>query len=311
MNHFLLIVAAVATMSVTALSQGWEAVNSPTDDIITAICALDDKTLFIVTAKGAAARTDDAGKHWRISPVASDIYLDDISFVDSKTGIVCGRKGALYRTADGGATWENLSLSDTNVWLMDAEMFNSQTGLIIGMASDTARRLQGLLLRTTDGGRSWRPQPRLGMGYSEILYRPGEAVYLLSMGQLHLSRDLGKNWETVPTVEGVIARTLSIRGQGGILAGPDGMSAYSSDGGRTWSKSDASAQCVYIAAELVDDNVGYVGGVPQILMRTADGGRTWKQELMARSFDVLDLCLVGKRLYAVGRDGGIIAKKVR
>jgi photosystem II stability/assembly factor-like uncharacterized protein len=151
----------------------------------------------------------------------------------------------------------------------------------------------------------------LGLGYAEILYNQGGPVYLLSFGYLHSSDDLGKSWKSAKTFDGPAARTVSIVGKTGILAGPNGMCAFSSDTGRTWTKLDQWSDKIYIAAEMIDEEVGYIGGANAIIMRTTDGGRTWKVELMAKSFDVLDMCLIGDRLFAVGSKGGIIAKKVK
>ena len=311
MRDFISIILALLILRSAAASQGWQVVNSPFEDNITGICSVHPDTFFIVTNKGNCGRTYDAGKSWQVVPVAADVHLEDVSFADSKLGVGCGRSGALYRTVDGGSTWESISLTDTIPWFMDVEMFNAQTGLVIGMTRDSVSPLQGLAFRTTDGGRSWKKQKMLGLGYSEILYRPGGPVYLLSFGQLNYSHDLGKSWKSFKTVEGMAARTVSIFGKTGVLAGPNGMCAFSSDTGKTWTKLDQWSDKIYIAAEMIDEKVGYIGGARSTIMRTPDGGRTWKAELMARSFDVLDMCLIGDRLFAVGSKGGIIAKKVK
>jgi len=311
MRNFITIIWALLILCSSVVSQGWEVVNSPTEENITGICSVHPDTFFIVTNKGNLARTDDAGKSWQVFGVAADITLEDVSFSNSRRGVVCGRNGAIYLTNDGGVTWKNKSIVDTLPWFMDVEMFDAQTGLVIGMTRDSASPFGGLAFRTTDGGQTWKKQKQLGLGYSEILYHPQGPVYLLAFGRLHHSDDLGKSWKSVKTVEGLPARTISIFGKTGILAGPQGMFAFSSDSGKTWTKLEKWSDKLYIAAELVNEKVGYVGGTNATMMRTADGGRTWKRELMAISFDVLDMCLIGDRLFAVGSDGSIIAKKVR
>lgn len=311
MRDFITVILALLIICSSAASQDWKIVNSPVEDNITGICWVHPDTFFIVTSKGNCARTYDGGKNWQVVRVAAGIHLEDVSFADSKLGVVCGRSGVLYRTVDGGATWESKSLKDTIPWFMDVEMFDAQTGLVIGMTRDSASPLRGLALRTTDSGLTWKKQKPLGLGYAEILYNRGGLVYLLSFGQLHSSDDFGKSWKSARTVDGMVARAVSIVGKTGILAGPNGMCAFSSDTGQTWTKLDQLSDKIYIAAEMVDEEVGYIGGTNATIMRTADGGRTWTAELMARSFDVLDMCLIGDRLFAVGSKGGIIAKKVK
>jgi photosystem II stability/assembly factor-like uncharacterized protein len=311
MRDFITVILALSILCSSAASQDWKIVSSPTEDNITGICSVHPDTFFIVTSKGNCARTYDGGKSWQVAQVAAGIHLEDVSFADSKLGVVCGRSGVLYRTVDGGATWESKSLKDTIPWFIDVEMFDAQTGLVIGMTRDSASPLRGLALRTTDSGLTWNKQKPLGLGYAEILYNRGGPVYLLSFGQLHSSDDFGKRWKSAKTVDGLAARTVSIFGKTGLLAGPNGMCAFSSDTGQTWTKLDQWSEKIYIAAEMIDEEVGYIGGANATVMRTADGGHTWKAELMARSFDVLDMCLIGDRLFAVGSNGGIIAKKVK
>lgn len=311
MRNLIAISVLFLVVSTTVGAQGWEAVTFPLEENITGVCFVHPDTGMVVTAKGKYARTDNAGKTWKVGQVTTDIPLEDVSFVNSKLGVVCGRNGALYLTSDGGSTWENKSLKDTLPWFSDVEMFDSRIGLVIGMTRDSASPLSSLVYRTTDGGKTWKKQKPLGIGCSEIQYDPGEQVYLLAFGLLYTSYDLGQNWKSVKTVDGVLARTMAIFGKTGILAGPQGMKAYSSDSGKTWTKLEKWSDMIYIASEMVDEKVGYIGGTKATIMRTTDGGRSWNQELMAKSFNVLDICLIGDRLYAVGSDGGIIFKKVR
>jgi photosystem II stability/assembly factor-like uncharacterized protein len=305
------LISLILLLASPVVGQDWQVVNVPLDENITSVCFVHPDTGFVVTTKGKIGRTFDAGKTWKVSLVAANIQLEDLSFVNSRLGMVCGRNGVLYRTVDGGETWENKSLKDTIPWFLDVEMFNSKTGLVIGLSRDSLSPFGSLVYRTTDGGVTWKKQKPVGLGCSELQYRPGEPVYLLAFGKIYVSHDLGKSWQSYKTVEGLLARTLSIRGKTGILGGPNGMGAYSADSGKTWTTLDLGMDKIYIAAELVDEQVGYLGGYPSTMMRTSDGGKTWKQELMARSFNVLDMCLIGDRLYAVGSEGGMIFKKVK
>ncbi len=310
------IIIAVITLLTAVFSvshsQEWKTVASPFTETITGICALSPDTLFIVTGKGNIARTTDGGKNWKAISVAPNVPLEDISFADAKVGVVCGRNGAIYRTTDGGGTWENCSWWDKTPWLMDVEMLTPEVGVIIGMTRNTVSPLKGICLRTTDGGKTWKQQTSLGLGYSELLYHPGEGLYLLSFGKLHFSRDLGKTWESRNTADGLVARTFSLKGKTGIMAGPSGMFAYSSDSGKTWIKPEQWSNTLYITSELVDEKEGYIAGKDALIMRTTDGGKTWKREpLEEKEFDILDMCLAGDYLFAVGSKGKILVKKAK
>ncbi len=301
----------VMLVATSVAAQGWQVAISPTDETITGICAIHPDTIFIVTAGGNFARTGDACRTWQVFRVRDTAHLEDVSFANSQLGLICGRNGAIYRTTDGGGNWSDKSPADTMPWFTDVEMLDERIALVIGMTRDSASPFEGLQYRTTDGGRTWAKVASVGLGYAELLHLSGGPVCLLSFGRLHRSDDRGKTWSTVPTVEGASARTFSILGGTGIMAGPDGMFAFSSDSGRTWSKLNKWANKLFIAAQLVSESEGYAGGLGASMMRTTDGGRTWQSELLARSFDVLDLCLVGNRLYAVGSEGAIIYKPIK
>ena len=86
-------ILAVVFVAASAAAQGWQAVKSPTNETITGICAIHPDTLFIVTAGGNFARTDDACRTWQVFGVKDDIHLEDISFASARVGLVCARSG--------------------------------------------------------------------------------------------------------------------------------------------------------------------------------------------------------------------------
>ena len=311
MKTFSAMILILLAAGLPAAAQEWENVRSPFDQHITGICAVHADTLFLVTDKGQFARTVDGGWNWQVTTVADKVHLEDVSFIDSRLGVACGRNGALWLTTDGGANWQSKSLPDTLPWFMDVEMFDAATGLVIGMPRDSANPLDGLAFRTTDSGQTWHKIERIGMGYTEICYQPGAPVYLLSFGYIHRSDDLGGHWNTVKIPDGMAARAISIEGRTGIMAGPSGMFAWSTDSGKTWTNLGGWSNQLFIAAQLVDESIGYAGGYEGVMKRTTDGGKTWHDDALPRKFTILDMCLAGNRLFAVGQDGNIIAKKVR
>ena len=305
----LLIVLSIGT---TVFSQGWNKVDFPSTEKITGACFVHPDTGYVVTSEGKCYRTFDAGRLWEGFDVTFGRTLEDLYFFNADTGFVCGQAGALYVTYDAGYTWEDMSFDDTTAWLFDVEMFSQSHGMAIGLKADKDSRFGGFALRTTDGGKSWKSQKSLGMGYSRILIGADSTVYLVSFGRLHVSRDLGKKWESRVTHEGSPARTLAAHGKTMVLAGMAGTIYYSHDRGQTWSPSQQSDEKLFLAAVMVNDSVGFIGGINTTILRTADGGRTWNEELMVVSpFQVHDMLLTGNRLYAVGSGGNIIYKEVR
>ena len=169
--------------------------------------------------------------------------------------------------------------------------------------------MASIALRTTDGGKTWKLLEPMGMAYSEILYdKPGRKLFLMSLGKMHISNDGGSKWKSLFTVEGVPARTFSIFGNTGIMAGPKGVCAYSADSGKTWYKNSRGASEHFVSSALVDSKRGYIAGLDGLMLATKDGGRTWEPEKLPETFLVLDMYVNGKNVYAVGTEGVILYK---
>ncbi len=295
----------------TAGAQGWQTVPIPASEQLTAVFFVDSDTGYVAGSQGKIYRTFDQGQTWESFPISPGITVEDLYFHNSDTGFACGRRGTIFATYDAGYNWINKSLSDTLPWFFDIEMFDRDNGLIIGATREPDKPMNGISLRTTDGGISWSKMPPIGMGLSEIATIPGKAALFTSFGRINESRDNGKTWTTRVTHNGSPARTLSIKGSTGLIAGPNGMIHYSKDTGNTWYVVEQPYDKVFIASVLVSDQIGYLGGVNTPIMKTEDGGRTWTEESGTKDFVVFDMCVTGQNVWAVGPQGKIMSKPVK
>jgi photosystem II stability/assembly factor-like uncharacterized protein len=310
MKNFTPYLLALLLLPAIVKSQGWTNVNIPLTEPITGISFVSRDTGYIVTATGKVAGTTDGAKTWSIGTVAKNMVFEDVCFVNGKRGFICGRKGMVFRTVDGGLSWTPWSSGDTAHYFSCIEMKDSLTGYLIGLHRKPDNPMTSVAYRTSDGGKTWQPSQTVGMGYAQMTKAYGK-LFLLSFGTLHNSSDFGKTWNSNMTTNGDPGRALAIKGKTGIIGGSAGMRSYSSDSGKTWQLAKPDSGNVFIAAELIDEQTGYMGGAPSALYVTNNGGLTWGRELPARQFDILDFCLIEDRLYAVGAKGGIVYKKVR
>ena len=111
-------------------------------------------TVFVYGSKNIFASTT-TGRTWRKVRLPRKTLIQAVDFVTPRTGFALGQDGQVYKTRNRGENWSDLSGVGTD----DA------TGLSFSTATRgflTLKRFGsepfGHVLRTTDGGRTWRPQ---------------------------------------------------------------------------------------------------------------------------------------------------------
>lgn len=306
-----LLALLLLTFATGAQSADWQKIEIPVNENLSGISFLNRDTGILVTQYGRYLLTEDAGKNWNSYSEKPPVALEDIDFYSEKVAAICGRGGRLYITTTGLDGWQNVSLPDTTPWLLDVEMFDDTTGLVIGTTRNPDNFYEGLTLRTTDGGKTWNPLTQLGYGLAQIQVADDGTVMVLSFGKLSESKDKGFSWTSHLTFDGEPCRTFSMHGQHGIMGGLNGMCAYTEDRGQTWNIARQNLDYVLIASAMVSDKVGYLGGSKGVLIRTDDGGANWTQETLPETFDIFDMQLVGNRLFIVGTEGHMLYKDLK
>jgi photosystem II stability/assembly factor-like uncharacterized protein len=111
-----------------------------------ALFAYGSKNIFVSTT---------SGRTWRKVRLPRKTLIQAVDFVTSRTGFALGQDGQVYKTRNRGESWSDLSGVGSD----------NATGLSFSTATRgflTLKRFAvdgyGYLLRTTDGGRTWRPQ---------------------------------------------------------------------------------------------------------------------------------------------------------
>ena len=96
----------------------------------------------------------DAGATWRPIPLRKGMFVADVSFVSPKAGYVVSRFG-LWHTSKAGRSWQRVaSLGPAAVYGVDFS--DARHGYAI--VNRLGAFVGGFVLRTSDGGVTWRPQ---------------------------------------------------------------------------------------------------------------------------------------------------------
>jgi photosystem II stability/assembly factor-like uncharacterized protein len=96
----------------------------------------------------------DAGASWRRVLLAKRMFLTDVSFVSAKVGYVVSG-GRVWRTANGGRSWTSFGSTGAST-VFGIDFADARHGYAI--VNRFGAFVAGFLLRTSDGGATWRPQ---------------------------------------------------------------------------------------------------------------------------------------------------------
>ncbi len=102
--------------------------------------------------------TDDDGKQWQVvneQPPYGAWGVADFVFVDRQHGWFTSNHIGLFATADGGRTWGTVAVPGSDYALADIQFLTPTQGFV--GAHVYAQEQRDTILRTDDGGASWRP----------------------------------------------------------------------------------------------------------------------------------------------------------
>jgi len=279
----------------------WEKVASRPGTFVRAVAFVDRDNGFIgnvgtdyypgVTDETPLYRTRDGGRTWAavntgaatIKGVcaidiltAKRIYQGKLQprTVIHAAGRVGGPTGML-RSTDGGESWQVIDLRAHAGMILDVKFFDENTGLVFAATDPDAAQAEGLVLRTTDGGKTW----------SEV-YRSGRKLELIWKASFPEGGDTG--YATVQSYDSERTTQLVIR---------------SDDKGKTWREiemaQDKTARQFGIG--FVSKDVGFVGTAAGGFA-TKDGGKTWERAPIAPAANKFQAVPLGKgmRVFAIG-----------
>lgn len=155
---------------------------------LNAVHFLDELTGWIVGEFGVILKTEDGGKTWLRKESPTEYTLYDVFFVNNERGVIAGAEGGVYITNDAGENWikQEVSISqhmfDISVVGDDIHLVGQDGYYVVGSFKEnakwTAKRTgvyiwlnsiyfwnqkegyaaggRGTIVKTTDGGLSWK-----------------------------------------------------------------------------------------------------------------------------------------------------------
>jgi len=160
----------------------WTPVEADNIGVVAGICGIDivrrDRSTVIhaagrVGGPAAMLRSSDGGASWRVLDLREHAGMVlDVKFFDAETGFVCAASASdmsqanatILHTTDGGETWAPVYRSARpfeNCWKMSFSSRRVGYATVQNYAEGVSERL---VIKTTDGGASWRELPLVNDG---------------------------------------------------------------------------------------------------------------------------------------------------
>jgi photosystem II stability/assembly factor-like uncharacterized protein len=190
-----------------------------------------------------------------------------------------GRVGGptfLIRSLDGGKTFKSQSLDAVAAMVLDVHFFNAREGLIFAASDADVEKSHGRILRTEDGGQSWK-----------VVYESTRGFELMWKAHFPTAQT---GYATLQTYD---------------PKAPQNFVLKTVDGGRSWVEMvlTQEAGVRQFGVGFVNENEGYVGTTTGGY-ETRDGGKTWQRVNFGKGVNRVRVLQEGSKvsLFAIGLD---------
>ena len=291
---------------------------------LTLLHMLDASNGWALT-KTALLRTTDGGAHWKdVTPPrarltadsktaflnAAQVWIAIPSFPDPRTSIPSPVGPRIFSTSDGGQTWQSSVVSTGQGSFKIAQMTfaTAQDGWILFNQGGSGGAEQVVVVRTTDGGKTWAevtrvlpastdgpPPGKLPFGGTKtgIVFINASTGWItgsdsVSIAWLFVTRDGGQNWsqQQLSPPTGVSLAPFSLlppmffSASEGILPVKVGDATtviyVTHDGGTSWQPT-APISASPASVTFLDGQHGWVTN-GTALFATSDGGHSWTRQ---------------------------------
>jgi photosystem II stability/assembly factor-like uncharacterized protein len=273
--------------------EAWTLIWTKQGTYVRALEFIDENTGFLgnvgpgyfpgVTDRQPLYVSHDGGVHWTAVKLAQGAQITgvcaiDVLKLDGKVAAVraggrVGGPAGMLESFDGGESFRARDMSRVTGMILDIHFVDANTGFIAGASAPEEDKAHARILKTSDGGRSWR------------------AVF-------DSDRAGDVNWKLAfPSAKVGYATIISYQAPADEARG---YVVKTEDGGEHWRRLIVSHDREWIpyGIAFIDEQRGFVGGSTGGY-GTIDGGKTWSAQAMGLS--------TNKIRFVQRRDGGISA----
>ena len=270
---------------------------------------------WAIGEKGLILHTADAGESWQQQVSNSSVELKGLALIDDSTLCVTGKNKTLLLTHDRGASWQAMApagLSASYTYhFNDVYFLDNKTGWIGGQQIISDYLINALILKTTDGGRSWRERKILYSSYKDYstsvkgngarsieqihFTDPANGLFLhsaratpdskLSHNGPFFTSDSGANWQCLLPGHSEYmdsdGRFFYVSPTKVIKIGHRGEFITSNDGGRSWTFGKATIRGFdglrFLGEGRVWASKWDIDPKAKVWLESQDAGRSWEK----------------------------------
>ncbi len=312
---------AVATSGAAVAQSGWALQPAPTNgDLITVFFTSSERG-WIAGDDGFLAETTDAGKTWKKYDLGTDEAINEIYFRNDDNGyLVAGRR--MFITHDKGRTWRDLQIYRSGEFgagrpeFLSIRFSDKNRGYVIGSVLRKSGNdevvVDSLLMRTEDGGETWR---RISVPTKTELFHldfsgNSHGWIVGDGGLIFHSTDEGLTWRQQNSGTSQPLYHVDFRNDDqGYVVGKSGLILRTENGGATWDSVLTSAKETFMRVDFPEDKQGWIVGYGGTILRSENRGQTWtRQDSFVRS-RIYGLFMEKKYGWAVGEKGLVLRYK--
>lgn len=163
--------------------------------------------------------------------------------------------------------WYRLN-SGTTQGLRSVHFINNYTGWAVGWGST--------VLKTTNGGMSWRTQTAYG-DFQSVTFINANTGWIVGGGtQIYKTINGGNNWTASTLPYGSLQLIIQfVNDNTGYICGYNGLVLKSTNGGDTWTRKTTNTTSNLTGIDFVNAQTGWITGDYGVIKKSTDGGETW------------------------------------
>lgn len=297
-----------------AQQSSWNAVKSGSAGDLVAVYFTSNDRGFVAGDGGYLSQTANGGRSWTKQSIGTTEDINEIYFRNENNGyVVAGRK--MFLTDDGGRSWREIKIYNPKDFrngtpeFLSVRFADKKRGLIVGSVINKDVVVDSLVMRTDDGGETWKRiivPSKLELYHLDFV-NSARGWIVGDKGLILVTFDGGSNWQTQNSGTVKSLYNVDFRdADEGYAVGSKGTILRTEDGGERWQTVKTNFPNTFKRVDFADDRNGWIVGYGGTILRSSDKGKTWVKQESNTEEQLYGLFMLKKYGWAVGAKGLIV-----